>query len=154
VEIENLEPDDDGTFTVQVAYEEADVTTADELRLRLHRRDEATGTYVPAGDADVGVGQPTGVLGEYGVDPEEDLVWAEVSALGTFAVGVTEQAAPPDDGSGSADDGSATDDGDLTAEEPENPHPTCGAGAPGGLFISLLGLTMIRHRSRRAWLHT
>ncbi|MCP4589338.1 MAG: hypothetical protein GY842_01205, partial [bacterium] len=123
----------DAGLAVALSYSDHDASQVDENQLRLQRLRTNTGVYEPAGTHDVGVSQPTDVLGEYGVDPDLNSAWAKVAEGGTFAVGM------PDD-----------DLADLTIQSDPAPAPRGGAcGAVGMLTwsLTLTGLIALRQRT-------
>ena len=79
---------DDAAITVSLTYADSDLAGIAERDLRLLKRNAGTGTFELPGTNDVGVSATTGVLGDFGVNTAENSAWAEVSELGTFAVGV------------------------------------------------------------------
>ena len=82
-----LEP---GTFvaTVILCYSEEMLGDLDENELRLHIFNEETGEWELAGTNDVGVSAPTGIVGDYGIDPISNCVWVVLDHLTLFAAGV------------------------------------------------------------------
>ncbi|WP_052882052.1 HAF repeat-containing PEP-CTERM protein [Kiritimatiella glycovorans] len=81
--------------TLRLPYEEADVAEAglSEDDLRLYWYDEDNSTWVKAGpDSNVSpggqlvLGAPTDVTGDYGVDTEHNLVWANIDHASTYGV--------------------------------------------------------------------
>ena len=124
--------------TVALTYDDADLTGVDESTLRLFKLDAATNTYSPAGTNDAGASTSTGVLGDYGVDAATNTAWAEVSTLGTFAVGIP-----------------ATEEEEVLADTQAPPLPFCGVGAAPFTAVGLVnwllvvsGLLAIRRRYR------
>jgi len=129
-------------ITVAVEYWEADYTGGDESELRLHRLDDETGQYLPAGTNDVGDAAPTQSLGDYGVDTAAKTVWAQVNELGTFAVGIPNQESflviiDIGDTSGAGGTRSACGGG------------MCGAAGMVTWFLMISGLVAVRRRNRR-----
>lgn len=131
---------EDSVVTVALTYDDADLTGIDEADLRVQKLNKDTGLYEPAGNNDVGVGEPTGVLSDYGVDTDTNSAWAGVSTLGTFAVGVPDNSAYQE----------VVPDGTGTAA-----NQACGAGAaPCGTtgmvtwFMMVSGLVAMRRRYR------
>jgi hypothetical protein len=138
--------------TMQLQYEDADLTNINEDDLRLLRLNTESGTFEAPGTNDVGVSPGTGVLGDYGVDTPVNSAWAEVSTLGTFAVGLPQTAdVPPGQDVPPGDD----DDGEDGEEPPPDEPTICGAGAaPCGVvgminwFLMVSGLFLMRARFR------
>jgi len=101
VELDDLTfvPDGHGNdmVTLLVAYDEAEVLAKDidEDTLRLYWYDEGDDAWVLAGkssnaDQSTGAfvaGDPTNVLGDWGVDVADDNVWANIDHASTYAVG-------------------------------------------------------------------
>ena len=135
----------DAAVTVALSYSDADTTGIDEADLHLFLLNESTGTYALAGTRDVGVGQSTGVQGDYGVDTAGNSAWAVMRTLGTFAVGRAPLPSPP-----STDDSPTTPpqedtSGTGTQSPPPLPFP-CGLfGAVDG-FLLISGLMLLRRR--------
>lgn len=93
-------------MTVALTYDGDDKPGVEEADLRLTVLDEDTGVYSPAGTNDTGISEPPGALGDYGIDVDRNAAWANVSTLGTFAIGIPQStlaATIDDDGSGGAD---------------------------------------------------
>ncbi len=102
IELENpsFVPDVNGDdmVTVRIAYDEADVLAMglDEVTLKLYWFNETAGLWELAGAASnigngsmppVTVGPATDLLGDYGVDPLGNYVWANVDHASTYGVG-------------------------------------------------------------------
>ena len=128
---------------VAASYEQVDLGEVDEGDLRLFRLNDSTGQYESPGPSDKGDSEPTGVAGDYGVDTGAGEVWAEVTTLGTFAIGVPAQ--QDDD---IVDETIDDDDDDSVT------GPACGAGAGCGAmgaaswFALMAGLSAMRRRRR------
>ena len=130
---------DDSAVTVSLTYEDADLVGKDETKLRVHRFNMDTGVFEPAGTRDVGNQEPTGVVGDSGLDMENNSAWVVVSKLGTFAVGVPEAAQVLSE---QQDDGLQDQQGDTLDAAPNRTQ--CGAGAaPCGAFGMLNWMLMI-----------
>ena len=108
----------------------------------MRKLNEETGVYDLEGANDVGVGTPTGVAGDFGVDVDANAAWWEVTSLGTYAVGLpaAQVILPPEPG-----------------PEPDLPQlttaPECGmgggiCGAFGMICLPVTLLTMLNMRRR------
>jgi photosystem II stability/assembly factor-like uncharacterized protein len=81
---------DGDVYKLSLSYANISLGDAAESDLRLLRvADE--GTMSAAGTNDCGEKATTDILGDYGVLTSADIVWANVSTLGTFAVGVPDE---------------------------------------------------------------
>lgn len=78
-----------GSFAavVELYYTDAELGALEEAELRLFRFNSATSQWELAGTNDVGVSAPTGNVGDYGVDPANNRVWAVVDHFSQFAAG-------------------------------------------------------------------
>ena len=133
--------DPGATFTLLLGYKQADVEAGgiDEVGLRVRRLNETLGEYEAAGTNDAGVGDATGIVGDFGVNPDTNSAWVELIAFGTFAVGIVPSA---------ADGGS----GDLPGQ-PLPTTPDCGAGMCGAfntMILPLMLMSLMGMRRRRA----
>ena len=143
---------EDGIVTVALTYEDADLQGADEADLQLRKLNTATATYEPAGTNDAGLSEPTGVLDDYGIDGDANSAWAEVSEVGTFAVGFPQLASDEQD-AGEQD----AEEQDTTMDADEMLPTGCGAngggicGTMGMLFLpmTILGLMGMRRSQPR-----
>ena len=131
----------DAVVLVALSYDEDDIVAITEHELRLHRFSATLVKYVVAGSNDVGVSEPTGILGDYGVDVDADQAWAEVDTLGTFAIGIPQ----------ATQSATAGGDGATTGGS----RPACGGGgggmcgAMGMLCLPITLLTLMSMRGRR-----
>ena len=132
---------DESIISLALTYEDSDLLGVEETDLRLHRFSPDSDLYEPAGTSDVGVGAPTGVLGDYGVDVASNSAWAEVASLGKFAIGVPVSMRP-------------TEDEIVTPLDALGPA-ACGTGGMCGAMglitipMSYLGLIGLRRSMRR-----
>jgi hypothetical protein len=86
--------------TLQMPYTDAELAAAgvDEVDLRLYWLDESCGAWVLAGDAanltknadaNYVLGAPTSNLGDWGVDPNDNVVWANTDRASVYAAYTT-----------------------------------------------------------------
>jgi photosystem II stability/assembly factor-like uncharacterized protein len=78
-----------GIYTISLSYAKMSLGDAAESDLRMLRVAD-DGTMTVAGSHDCGDLEATSTLGDYGVTASSKVVWANVSSLGTFTVGVPE----------------------------------------------------------------
>ncbi len=125
----------DSVVVVALEYSEGDVSSIDEAKLRVLRFANETGRYESVGSNDRGVGTPSMIPGDFGVDAESNTVWAVVASFGSFVAGVpdnTLSATIVEEGS----------DGGMTS--------TGICGAVGAVCFPLTMLTLLGMR-RREW---
>jgi hypothetical protein len=131
-------------YLVSLMYDDKDVFDFDERELRLHRYDDIETIFVPAGDNDVGVNAPTGLLGDYGVETESNGAWSETDQLGRFAIGRPIESLTEDE-SGAGDQVENMQDM-KDNDEPPPPSaapPDCGGGVCGVLGVIYLPVMIL-----------
>lgn len=134
---------DESIISMALTYEDSDLQGLNETDLRLHRFNPESDLYEPAGTSDVGVGVPTGVLGDYGVEVASNSAWAEVASLGKFAIGVPVSMQLQ------------LDDDEIVTPLDDTGPAACGAGGMCGALglitmpMSYLGLIGLRRSMRR-----
>ncbi len=132
---------EEAVIGISLFYMDADILGIDESALRLHQFDPAGNRFKPAGSNDVGLGPPSAVMDDLGLDMSINQAWAEVATLGKFAVGIpalTEQ--PPE-----------AEDEDLSTDETLSLGSANGAlcGAVGSLILPATILGMVGLGARR-----
>lgn len=148
-----------GTFTarLELFYSDEDIAGLPEAQLRLYHWNTAAEVWQPAGSRDVGIAAPTDVPGDYGVDIDNNRVWAIVDHFSEFAAGLIEAQAPPANdptdppGQITEDDTvSPLDDEQVEGSTPEEPSlpvcGACGAGSPLAVMLSAMLLGVIHGR--------
>ncbi len=120
----------DPNLLIELAYPQKSIGQLTESELRLNRYNNEAEAYEPAGSNDVGDQSPTDELNDGGIETSTQQVWARVSQLGTFSIGVPEQ--PVEE-----------------TNETNRPTGICGAFGMITLPLCLLGLGAIKQR--RTW---
>jgi len=143
---------DGAVVTVHLSYSENDWIGGAETDLRLLRWNEDTGKYEFPGTHDAGVCAATGTAGDYGVCRDSHTVWAELTKLGTFRVGLrssVDSVDVPVDENNDDNQVSGEDSqppGDQT--QPPQGSPFCGSVGLANGYALLMGLALMKRRNR------
>lgn len=136
-----------GTFValLQLDYSPDELAGLDETQLRLFRWNDAEETWKLAAANDVGVSEPTGQLGDHGVDIVNHRVWAIVDHFSEFGIGQV-AVAGIDDTAETTDE--SADEDELPADSEEVPMGcgACGSGVPLCGLLGIVGFALMRRR--------
>ena len=134
-------------------YDDAEIAPLDEAQLRLQRWSDAASWWFPATTGPIEaapypIPATRSDVGRSGVDQQQKLVWAVVSAVGEFAIGASSGEQPPDFAPADSPQGPTLSD---TPDIFGAAIPMCGAFGTAMIYpLMLLGfISMRRRRARR-----